>query len=208
MRALACGCLLLSLVPAATQTNQLIMKSKTELATLGGGCFWCMEALLQTMDGVVGITSGFAGGHVADPTYQQVCAGDTGHAEVVQIEFDPARLSYVKLLELFWKAHDPTTLNRQGPDSGTQYRSIILYHNQEQKKCAEQSKAEAARFFVNPIVTQIVALEKFYPAEAYHQNYYRNNPKADYCRIVISPKLSKFQSRSSEKPGGLGKTAH
>jgi peptide-methionine (S)-S-oxide reductase len=179
---------------AEIQTNQNSTMIKTETAVMGGGCFWCLEALLQTVDGVVKVTSGYAGGKVPNPTYEQVCAGDTGHAEVIQIEFNPDRLTYPKLLELFWKAHDPTTLNRQGPDTGTQYRSIILYSNEEQKKLAEKSKTEAARHFKSPIVTQIVALEKFYPAETYHQNYYRNNPNAGYCRMVIQPKLSKFQN--------------
>jgi peptide-methionine (S)-S-oxide reductase len=179
-------------VSAATETNLVMNHAKTELATFGGGCFWCLEAMYQTVDGVTKVTSGYAGGHVSKPTYEQVCGGATGHAEVVQLEFDPSRITYEKLLDLFWKAHDPTTLNAQGPDSGTQYRSIILYQDEHQKKIAEHSKDQAARHFASPIVTQIVPLQQFYPAEAYHQNYFRNHPEAGYCRMVIQPKLDKF----------------
>jgi peptide-methionine (S)-S-oxide reductase len=142
----------------------------TQTATIGGGCFWCAEAVFQRIPGVKSVTSGFAGGTTPNPTYEQVCTGTTGHAEVVQIVFDPAILSYEKLLEIFWEAHDPTTLNQQGNDVGEQYRSIILYSNQEQKAAAEKSKAEAAKHFKDPIVTQIVPLTKFYSAEEYHQN--------------------------------------
>ncbi|MCU0771880.1 MAG: peptide-methionine (S)-S-oxide reductase MsrA [Verrucomicrobia bacterium] len=169
--------------------------NKTELATLGGGCFWCTEALYQMLPGVKSAVSGYAGGEQPNPTYQEVCSGRTGHAEVIQIEFDPAILSYAKVLKTFWEAHDPTTLNRQGADVGTQYRSIILYHSDEQKAAAEKSKAEAQKQFKDPIVTQIAPLTKFWPAEDYHQQYYARNPNAGYCRAVIRPKVEKFQKK-------------
>ncbi len=168
--------------------------SKTEFATFGGGCFWCLEAVYQTMEGVKSSVSGYAGGTTPDPTYQQVCTGDTGHAEVIQIEFDPKRISYEKLLQTFWKIHDPTTLNRQGNDRGTQYRSVIFYHNEAQKLAAEKSKNAAQAKFQDPIVTQIVPLTKFYRAEDYHQDYYRKHPEQGYCRIVIKPKLDKLKN--------------
>jgi peptide-methionine (S)-S-oxide reductase len=164
-----------------------------ELATLGGGCFWCVEAVFERFEGVHDVVSGYAGGHVPNPTYEQVCRDDTGHAEVVQIEFDPGRISYAQLLEIFWEAHDPTTLNRQGGDVGHHYRSIILYHNDAQKETAETSKRAAASRFRNPIVTEIVPLKNFYRAEEYHQDYFRKNPSAPYCVIVISPKLKKLE---------------
>lgn len=168
--------------------------SKTQIATFGGGCFWCMEAVFQTVDGVLSSTSGYAGGTAVNPTYEQVCTGNTGHAEVIQLEFDPARISYEKLLEIFWKAHDPTTLNRQGHDHGAQYRSVILYHNEAQKVAAEKSKRAAQAHFKDPIVTQIVPLVKFYRAEDYHQDYFRKHPDQAYCRIVIQPKLDKLKN--------------
>lgn len=168
-------------------------KVEVEAATLGGGCFWCMEAVFQKIPGVVSITSGFAGGHTPNPTYEQVCTGTTGHAEVTRIEFDPRKISYGKLLGYFWDAHDPTTLNRQGADEGTQYRSIILYSSPAQKEAAEKSKAEAQERFHNPIVTEIVPLDHFYAAEAYHQNYYNNHPDQDYSRLVIRPKVEKIE---------------
>ncbi len=163
-----------------------------ETATLGGGCFWCLEAVYQNIPGVHSVVSGYAGGRTENPTYKEVCTGETGHAEVIRIEFDPDQITYSELLELFWKAHDPTTLNRQGADVGTQYRSIILYHNEEQRKTAERSKEAAAEKYDGPIVTEIVPLKQFYPAEGYHQDYYANNPNAGYCRVVIQPKLSKL----------------
>lgn len=165
----------------------------SQLATLGGGCFWCVEAVYQRLDGVQSVTSGYAGGQKPNPTYEEVCTGRTGHAEVTQIKFDPKKISYEKLLQVFWDAHDPTTLNRQGADHGTQYRSIILYHTDAQRKAAEASKKAAASRFKDPIVTQIVPLETFYPAEAHHQNYFRSNANQPYCRIVIRPKLEKLQ---------------
>jgi peptide-methionine (S)-S-oxide reductase len=164
-----------------------------ETATFGGGCFWCMEAVFERLPGVISVTSGFAGGQSPNPPYEQVCTGNTGHAEVTQIEFDPAKITYEKLLDVFWQAHDPTTLNRQGADEGTQYRSVILYHNETQKLTAEKSKAEAQKNFKHPIVTQIVPFTKFYKAENYHQEYYGNNSNAPYCRIIIAPKLEKLE---------------
>ncbi len=168
---------------------------QTEVATLGGGCFWCTEAIYQMLPGVVSVTSGYAGGTTENPTYKQVCSGQTGHAEVIQVEFDPKRISYEKILETFWDAHDPTTLNRQGNDVGTQSRSIILYSNDAQRIAAEKSKAEAQKRFSSPIVTEIVPLKKFYKAEGYHQDYYRSNPNQPYCRAIIRPKVEKFEHK-------------
>lgn len=164
-----------------------------EVAVLGGGCFWCMEALFETLPGVLSVTSGYAGGHVPNPTYRQVCTGTTGHAEVIRVEYDPRRIRYEDLLEAFWEAHDPTTPNRQGEDVGPQYRSIILYLNEAQREAAERSKAAAARRLARPIVTEIVPLDRFYPAEPYHQDYFRKNPNQAYCQLVIRPKLEKFR---------------
>jgi peptide-methionine (S)-S-oxide reductase len=168
---------------------------QTEIADLGGGCFWCMEAVFERLPGVISVTSGFAGGHTENPTYQQVCSETTGHAEVTQIEFDPAKISYDQLLKVFWQAHDPTTLNQQGADVGTSYRSIILYRNEKQKLEAEKSKLEAQKDFHNPIVTEIVPLKKFYKAEEYHQEYFDNNSNAPYCQVVIAPKLEKLEKK-------------
>lgn len=167
--------------------------TRQELATFGGGCFWCLEAVFELVDGVKAVTSGYAGGRAENPTYKQVCSGETGHAEVVQIEYDPARVSYERLLEIFWMCHDPTTLNRQGNDVGTQYRSIILYHHAAQKAAAEKSKAAAAAGFSRPIVTEIVPLTRFWPAEGYHQDYFRRNPDQAYCQAVIAPKVRKVK---------------
>ena len=172
--------------------------NKTELATVGGGCFWCLEALFEMLPGVKSVTSGYAGGKTENPTYKQVCGGETGHAEVVQIEFDPAKISYEEILRNFWLAHDPTTLNRQGNDVGTQYRSIILYHDEAQKAAAEKSKTAAQKELSRPIVTQIVPLTKYYLAEAYHQDYFRNNPEQGYCQVVIRPKVKKFEQLIKE----------
>jgi peptide-methionine (S)-S-oxide reductase len=168
--------------------------NNTELATFGGGCFWCVEAVFEKLEGVKSVVSGYAGGSVENPTYEEVCTGTTGHAEVVQIEYDPKITGFEDLLEMFWKAHDPTTLNRQGADVGTQYRSVIFYHNEEQKKAAEKSKGkwDASGTFSKPIVTEIEPLTKFYSAEGYHQDYYTNNPFAGYCLVVIRPKLKKL----------------
>lgn len=168
----------------------------TDTATFGAGCFWCVEAIFQRLEGVLHVESGYAGGHVKNPTYEQVCQKNTGHAEVCQIVYDPAKISYEELLEVFWKTHDPTTPNRQGNDVGPQYRSVIFYHNEQQKQLAEKYKAalEAEKVFDKPIVTEIVPLNgNYYKAEAYHQNYYNNNPYQGYCAFVIAPKLEKFQ---------------
>lgn len=169
--------------------------TKLEKATLGGGCFWCIEAVYERMEGVKDAVSGYAGGAVANPSYKQVCTGTTGHAEVVQIEFDPNVVTYEEILDLFWAAHDPTTMNKQGADVGTQYRSIILYHNEKQKEIAEKSRAAAAKKFSSPIVTEIKPLTAFYKAEVDHQDYYANNPYAPYCMFVISPKLKKLENK-------------
>ena len=189
---LAFGALTLA---ALAQPTNIMNPNKTELATFGGGCFWCMEAVFERLPGVKSVTSGFAGGHTTNPTYEQVCTGDTGHAEVTQIEFDPAKISYEKLLEVFWQAHDPTTLNRQGADEGTSYRSIILYRDEKQKLIAEKSKLEAQKDFRSPIVTEIVPLKRFYKAEDYHQAYYDQNSSQGYCQFVIAPKLEKLEKR-------------
>lgn len=166
--------------------------SNDAAATLGGGCFWCVEAVYLRVDGVSKVVSGYAGGSTPDPTYEAICRGRTGHAEVVQVTFDAAVLSYAQLLELFWHAHDPTTRNRQGHDVGPQYRSIILTHDQAQQRSAEASRDAAQARFRRPIVTEIVPLQRFYPAEEYHQDYLARNPRAPYCRAVIVPKLSKL----------------
>lgn len=169
--------------------------SKTEFATFGGGCFWCVEAVFELLPGVKSVVCGYAGGHVRQPTYEQVCTGTTGHAEVVRIEFDPAVVSYARLVEVFFEAHDPTTLNRQGADEGTQYRSVIFYHDAAQKAVAEQVRAAAQAHFDDPIVTEISPLTEFYPAESYHQDYFRNNPTKGYCAYVIRPKVTKLQQK-------------
>jgi peptide-methionine (S)-S-oxide reductase len=171
---------------------------KTEKATLGGGCFWCVEAVYERLPGVLAVTSGYAGGQSENPTYEQIGTGKTGHAEVVQIEYDPAKISYEKIVDLFWEAHDPTTLNRQGADVGTQYRSIILTANDEEARLAEESKARAQAKFKSPIVTEIVPLPKFYPAEDYHQDFYRENPMHPYNLAVIRPKLKKLEDAAGE----------
>ncbi len=164
-------------------------------ATFGGGCFWCTEAIYERVEGVQTVRSGYAGGHVKNPTYKQVCDGTTGHAEVIQIGYDPQVVSYDELLEIFFKTHDPTTLNRQGADVGTQYRSVIFYHNNEQKKKAEYYKAELGKSgaWDSPIVTEISPLNNYYPAEDYHQDYYENNSNQGYCSFVIGPKVEKFE---------------
>ena len=187
-------------VARAAETKPMNSTSNTtEFATLGGGCFWCTEAVYQMLPGVKSVTSGYAGGTKENPTYKEVCTGTTGHAEVIQVEFDPKQVSYEKVLETFWEVHDPTTLNRQGGDTGTQYRSIILYSNEAQKQAAEKSKAEAQKDFKSPIVTEIVPLTKFYKAEGYHQDYYRQNGNQGYCRMVIRPKVEKFEKKLKEK---------
>ncbi|MFP4227328.1 MAG: peptide-methionine (S)-S-oxide reductase MsrA [Salinivenus sp.] len=170
-------------------------------ATLGGGCFWCLEAVYQEVDGVESVVSGYAGGHVPNPSYRQVCNGTTGHAEVTQLVYDPAVVSYRALLEIFFTIHNPTTKNRQGPDVGEQYRSIILYHDEEQKTAAETliEELEADDVFDDPIVTEVEPLDTFYPAEEEHQNYYRNNASLPYCQAVISPKVAKLRKKHADK---------
>lgn len=169
--------------------------AKTETATFGAGCFWCVEAIFQRTTGVSAVESGYAGGELKNPTYQQVSSGTTGHAEVARITFDPEKISYEELLEVFWHTHDPTTLNRQGADVGPQYRSAIFYHNEEQKKTAEESleKTDASDLWDDPIVTEISPLKNYSKAEDYHQNYFNNNSNAGYCSIVIAPKIAKFK---------------
>ncbi len=168
--------------------------AESETATLAAGCFWCIEAVLKQVDGVISVMPGYTGGSTPAPTYKQVCTGDTGHAEALQIRFDPKRLSYEQLLAWFWKLHDPTTLNRQGADEGTQYRSAIYYHSESQRLAAEKSKAEenASGHFASPIVTEITQAGIFYPAEEYHRDYYMQNKSQGYCRFVIAPKLDKL----------------
>jgi peptide-methionine (S)-S-oxide reductase len=166
--------------------------SALEIASFGAGCFWCVEAVFENLDGVKSVESGYMGGEVKDPTYREVCTGTTGHAEITQITFDPTVVQYETLLDWLWRSHNPTTLNRQGADSGTQYRSAIFYHSEAQREMAEASKAAAQKDFDQPIVTEITETSKFYPAEDYHQDYYRLNKAAPYCQMVIRPKLKKL----------------
>lgn len=179
--------------------SQHMENNNYEQATFGAGCFWCVEAIFQELRGVKAVVSGFSGGHIKNPAYREVIAGTTGHAEVVQITFDPEVISFEKLLMVFWSTHDPTTLNRQGADVGTQYRSAIFYHSEEQKEQALQSKAEVAtQLWDDPIVTEVTAFDKFYEAEEYHQNYFALNPNQGYCRVVINPKLKKFRENFAD----------
>jgi peptide-methionine (S)-S-oxide reductase len=177
------------------EVGRMTRPSRPEVATLAGGCFWCLEAVFDELEGVQDVVSGYAGGSVPRPTYKQVCNGDTGHAEVVQVTFDPAVLSYRDLLKVFFAIHDPTTLNRQGADVGTQYRSAIFTHSDEQERIADEVIAElnAEKIYDDPIVTEVVPAEAFYPAEDYHQEYFRRNPNQGYCRMVIAPKVAKFR---------------
>lgn len=172
-----------------------------ELATFGSGCFWCTEAVFQQLKGVHSVVSGYSGGHVKDPSYEEVCFGTTGHAEVIQVAYDPKVVSYADLLEVFWKTHDPTTPNRQGNDVGTQYRSAIFYHTDEQRKEAEhyKKKLDESAAFRAPVVTEITKFANFYPAEDYHQNYYQDNPRQGYCSAIIRPKVEKFRKVFHEK---------
>lgn len=174
---------------------------KLETATFGAGCFWCTEAVFQRLKGVQTVVSGYSGGRFKNPTYQQVCSGKTGHAEAVQITYDPKQISYQELLDVFWKTHDPTTPNRQGPDHGNQYRSVIFYHDEQQRKTAEQHKQEldAAKTFRAPIVTKIVPFREFYPAEDYHQNYFKSHPKEPYSMRFIRPKMEKLDKAFHDK---------
>ena len=182
----------LVMVQALFLTGGFAMEN-LEKATFGAGCFWCVEAVFERLEGVHSVVSGYAGGAGANPTYEEVCSGTTGHAEAVQITFDPMTVTYGELLERFWQAHDPTTPDGQGADVGTQYRSIILYHSEAQREAAEQSKDEVSKRFDRPVVTEIAPLERFYEAEAYHQDYFRNNPDVPYCVFVIQPKLRKLE---------------
>lgn len=175
-------------------TNQL--PSSTESIVLGGGCFWCVEAIYQTIPGVVRVQSGYSGGTVPNPTYKQVCEGNTGHAEVVRVEFDPQKINLAAVLDVFFRAHDATTLNRQGQDVGTQYRSVIYFANEAQKQVALTAKQEAKKYFQDPIVTEIAPLTEFYRAEDYHQNYFNDNPGNPYCHFVIKPKVDKFKKNT------------
>jgi peptide-methionine (S)-S-oxide reductase len=184
--------LLVSLL-AFTHAHAENMNSSNQTAVLGGGCFWCTEAVYQEVPGIVSVESGYAGGATKNPTYEEVCGGGTGHAEVIRITYDPAKISYEKIIDLFWLAHDPTTLNRQGNDTGTQYRSIILYQTSEENAAAEKSLAAAQKDFKDPIVTEVKPLEKFYIAEKYHQDFYANNPNNPYAAAVIPPKLEKIR---------------
>jgi peptide-methionine (S)-S-oxide reductase len=174
---------------------------QTETATIGGGCFWCLEAVFERLTGVSAVDSGYAGGAREHPTYEQVCSGATGHAEVVRLTFDPTVVSYAELLEMFFVFHDPTTLNRQGPDTGTQYRSIILAESEEQERVARETIArlEAEHVFPDPIVTEVVRLERFWPAEAYHRQYFRRHPEQAYCAAVIAPKVAKLRNEWSSR---------
>lgn len=189
---------------ANTKTIDMINNSNSEqyeTTTLGGGCFWCIEAVFLDVKGIASATSGYSGGHIKNPAYREVTSGRTGHAEVVQLTFDPAVITYREILEIFFHLHDPTTLNRQGADVGTQYRSVIFYHNEEQEKTAKEVFAEidASDLWENPLVTEISPLKEFYVAEDYHQNYYKNNPNQPYCTYVISPKMQKLRHLFRDK---------
>lgn len=181
--------------------SEVTTNDSLQVATFGSGCFWCTEAVFQQVDGVTKVESGYSGGKVKNPTYREVCTGMTGHAEVIQLTYDPAKVSFEELLEIFWQTHDPTTLNRQGADVGTQYRSAIFYHNAGQKELAEayKKKLDESGAFDNPIVTEITPFSEFYKAEDYHQNYYNLNGSAPYCSFVIKPKLEKFKKVFSDK---------
>jgi peptide-methionine (S)-S-oxide reductase len=177
------------------------MDTKMEVATLAGGCFWCLEAVFDDLEGVESVESGYMGGETTNPTYEQVCEGDTGHAEVVQVKFDPAVLSFTDLLKVFFVIHDPTTLNRQGNDAGTQYRSAIFYHSPDQKAAAERVIANITRekLYRDPIVTQVAPASAFYVAEGYHQEYFARNPYQPYCQFVVAPKVAKFRKHFTER---------
>ncbi|MDI3520631.1 MAG: peptide-methionine (S)-S-oxide reductase [Anaerophaga sp.] len=189
---------LLIVYPVMAQTGKSDLQ---KVATLGGGCFWCIEAVFKEVRGVERVESGYSGGKTANPTYREVCSGLTGHAEAVRIFFNPAIISYAEILTIFFSVHDPTTLNRQGADVGTQYRSVIFYHDEEQKKTAEQiiAELEKKKVFNNPVVTELVPAGPFYIAEDYHQNYFENNPSQPYCQVVINPKMDKFRKAFRDK---------
>jgi peptide-methionine (S)-S-oxide reductase len=191
-----------ALAAAVAWAAPLSMNAKNESLVLGGGCFWCTEAAYELLPGVKSVVSGYSGGKELNPTYEQICAKVTGHAEVIKIEFDPAVVSLEKLLEFFWQVHNPTQVGGQGNDHGPQYRSIILFADAAQKAAAEKSKAAAGKVFRDPITTEIVALEKFWPAEEYHQDYFRRNPNAGYCSYVIAPKVKKLEKAIAEERAG------
>jgi peptide-methionine (S)-S-oxide reductase len=198
---------LLAMIPSelkssiSQNTNMTMKDTGLKTAVFAGGCFWCTEAIFNELKGVKKVVSGYSGGKVANPTYKQVCTGLTGHAECTQITYDPEVVTFAELLEVFWMTHDPTTLNRQGADSGTQYRSAIFYTDEDQKQVAiaYKAKLEKEKIWSDPIVTEITKFEKFYPAEDYHQEYYQNNPNQGYCRIVITPKIEKFKKIFADK---------
>jgi len=183
--------------------NLSSMSTQMETATFGAGCYWCVEAIFQRLNGVVTVESGFSGGHVKNPSYREVCTGTTGHAEVCNITYNPSVITYLELLEVFWKTHDPTTLNRQGNDVGTQYRSAVFYHSQQQKEQALEmkEKLDQAKIWEDPIMTEIVPFDTFYKAEDYHQDYYNQNASQPYCRFVITPKIEKFEKVFKDKIG-------
>jgi peptide-methionine (S)-S-oxide reductase len=198
--ALILSCML-CLTGVQAQTNSQNKMKELETATLGSGCFWCTEAFFLRVKGIESVVSGYSGGKVKNPTYREVTTGLTGHAEVVQIKFDPSVITYAEVLEIFWNTHDPTTLNKQGADEGTQYRSVVFYHTEEQKKTAEAYKIQLDKsgVYKNPIVTEITAFKEFYVAEDYHQNYYALNPNQGYCQYVIRPKVEKFNKQFAAK---------
>jgi peptide-methionine (S)-S-oxide reductase len=187
--------------PGVQTDRKTMSNKKTEEATFGTGCFWCSEAIFSRLKGVMSVTPGYSGGKTKNPSYDEVCTGETGHAEVVRIVYDPSVITFEELLEVFWKTHDPTTPNRQGADVGTQYRSVIFYHNEKQKELAEhyKQKLNEEKIWKNPVVTEISPLTSFYPAEDYHKNYYENNPAKGYCNFVITPKVEKFEKIFREK---------
>jgi peptide-methionine (S)-S-oxide reductase len=195
--------LFIYLIPVSSMDikHKTDMKENYEVATFGGGCFWCTEAIFERVRGVINVESGYSGGHTVNPDYGMVSSGSTGHAEVVQVTFDPEVVSFLELLEIFFKTHDPTTLNRQGADVGTQYRSIVLYHTEQQRELTLRTikLLDSEGIWKDPIVTAVEPFERFYPAEAYHQEYYENNPNQGYCRLVINPKLSKLEKIFKEK---------
>ena len=192
--------ILLSVLTSCAQTNKK-MDSSIATATFGAGCFWCVEAIFQDLNGVKEVSSGYMGGKTAKPTYKEVCSGESGHAEVCQLTYDPNKISFDELLEVFWQVHDPTTLNRQGNDIGTQYRSVVFYHNDEQKVSAERYKIKLneEKVFESPVVTEISPAQEFFKAEAYHQNYFNQNGDQPYCSMVIKPKVEKFKKVFFEK---------
>jgi|TARA_B110000914_G_C15492524_1_gene461438 peptide-methionine (S)-S-oxide reductase len=189
--------LIISAISSQQKGAKPMSKQVVEVATLGGGCFWCVEAVFERVEGVVDVVSGYAGGHKKNPTYNDVTRGDTGHAEVCQISFNPSEITFEGILEIFWQAHDPTTLNRQGNDYGTQYRSAIYFHDKKQQEVAEASIKEASENLKDPLTTELKALDEFYLAEVYHQDYFENNPNVPYCTFVIAPKLNKLKKKGT-----------